>query len=58
MGIINYYRKWIKSEKLPDVSKMGLEELKEHMRLIVEKKSSLPAMMRKAVVEEAKRRGI
>ena len=56
-GILNFLFSEYKRTKLPKV-RMSDDKIKNELKLINEKKSVLPSMMRTAVKIEAERRGI
>jgi len=57
MGILNFYRGEYKRTKLPEVRGSD-NKIKEELKLISEKKSTLSARQRQAVIQQAVRSGI
>jgi len=57
MGILNFYRGEYKRTKLPEV-RWSDNKIKEELKLIAEKKSTLSASKRAAVIQQAIKSGI
>lgn len=57
MNILHFWRTEFKKNQLPKIS-MTKSQLKEELKLITEKKSTLPAMKRRAVIAKCQEKGI